>query len=667
MGKSADPSPILWKNSLAIVIKVIASALAGFILFKAAQEYYLYAPVLGTWLGKLSPKWALTFGGIALFCIAVFIVVLIILWLPEKAKAFEPRLAAWRERLGWLRWPLAMGLALLPAWFFLFTYWGTIFTGLYLRLLFLLVDAMLIAVLASQSSTHLVQQQSLYLGFLLVSSVFYCGQRLTAVTTFPFSLSWSEGNRLYDYSLYFGRSRYDIAGELSLPHYAPGRHLLWGLLFLIPNTPIWLHRLWDVLLSTLPYILLGYVFARWGQLNRLGKWIFTLWIFLFLVQGPIYTPLILSALLVALLVQPKRWLVSLVVVAIAGFYASSSRWTWLLAPGTWAVLILMSDFEMREGEDWRSLLKRLAPIALTGSVGYLGGMLSNAKLFSPKELAESTALSQPLLWYRLLPNATYSEGILLGILRATLPLIILLVWLVITRRWTYNWLQRLAYGLAIFGFFTIGLVASVKIGGGNNLHNLDMYIVTLALLSALVLRERKALSIITWPSWVQVLVLLVVFIPSWFAMRGGAPLDLPPQQDIERTLKVIQTDAAEAATSSEVLFLDERQLLTFGFVKGVPLVSEYEKKYLMDQAMEGDREFFARFYQDLTDKRFSLIITDPLFSQHKKDSSDSFGEENNAWIKYIARPVLCYYEPDRTFRSIRIQLLVPRAKPKNCP
>jgi len=150
-------------------------------------------------------------------------------------------------------------------------------------------------------------------------------------------------------------------------------------------------------------------------------------------------------------------------------------------------------------------------------------------------------------------------------------------------------------------------------------------------------------------------------------MKGGAPLDLPPQQDIEHTLRVIQTDAAEAATSGEVLFLDERQLLTFGFVQDVPLVSEYEKKYLMDQAMEGDREFFARFYQDLADKRFSLIITDPLFSQHKKDSSDSFGEENNAWIKYIARPVLCYYEPDRTFRIIRIQLLVPRAKPKNCP
>jgi len=35
--------------------------------------------------------------------------------------------------------------------------------------------------------------------------------------------------------------------------------------------------------------------------------------------------------------------------------------------------------------------------------------------------------------------------------------------------------------------------------------------------------------------------------------------------------------------------MDQRQLLTFGYVPKIPLVDDYEKKYMMDTAMTGDR------------------------------------------------------------------------------
>jgi hypothetical protein len=105
--------------------------------------------------------------------------------------------------------------------------------------------------------------------------------------------------------------------------------------------------------------------------------------------------------------------------------------------------------------------------------------------------------------------------------------------------------------------------------------------------------------------------------------------------------------------------MDQRQLLTFGFVKDVPLVAEYEKKYLMDQAM-GDTaaSTFPAFHRDLESHRFSLIISDPLHLPIK-DSDYGFGEENNAWVKWVAAPILCYYEPLLTLPEFKIELLVP--------
>ena len=42
---------------------------------------------------------------------------------------------------------------------------------------------------------------------------------------------------------------------------------------------------------------------------------------------------------------------------------------------------------------------------------------------------------------------------------------------------------------------------------------------------------------------------------------------------------------ANARSQGEILFMDQRQLLTFGYVRNVPLVPEYEKKVLMNAAM----------------------------------------------------------------------------------
>jgi hypothetical protein len=637
----------------------------GYILLSAVQELYLNIPGAGPWLGKLTPKWMILFTGMCAFSVLALAGIAICIWFPERTTRAYKFLIRGRESLKWLRWPLVILIALVPIVYFLYTDLGGIITGPYLRLLALLVTGSLIAILTTTGDSHLIRWTNFFLGITVTASMFYCASFLVSVNNYPFSLSWSEGNRLYDYSIPLGRNRYLYTGELNIPYNAPGRYLLWGILFAIPNSPIWMHRLWNVILSTLPYIVLGYLLIRWSAYKNSGKLVYTLWVFLFLSQGPIYTPLLLSAIVVIMTVRSRKPLLSLAGVAIAGYYASASRWTWLPASAAWATLILLSDFEIDKNANWFRNFLRLVPVGLIAATGLLAGGLANPKLFSPKQLTSNVAFNQPLLWYRLLPSPTYPEGILLGLLFAVGPLLALIIWLIASKRWNPSWLQQLACAGACLGFLVVGLTASVKIGGGNNLHNLDMLLVTLVLISGLVLRERVDLSGKTWPIPAQALLALILLIPAWQVMRQGSPLELPPPKTVTEDLDLLNNKLNKAQRTGEVLFIDQRQLLTFNYIKGITLVSDYEKKYLMDQAMAGNAAYFESFYRDLARQRFSMIVSEPLYT-NVQDPSYSFQEENNAWVKWIASPLLCYYAPVMTLPEVRVQLLVPRANPSGC-
>jgi hypothetical protein len=125
---------------------------------------------------------------------------------------------------------------------------------------------------------------------------------------------------------------------------------------------------------------------------------------------------------------------------------------------------------------------------------------------------------QPLLWYRLLPNSTYGEGILLGLVLAVLPLIAILVYLAITRRWKLNLLQKLSIVLPLLAFLVVGLIVSVKIGGGGDLHNLDMFIIGLMFAAAIAWRNGAFQwidEIPTAPVWVQFMLVALILIPGY--------------------------------------------------------------------------------------------------------------------------------------------------------
>jgi hypothetical protein len=165
----------------------------------------------------------------------------------------------------------------------------------------------------------------------------------------------------------------------------------------------------------------------------------------------------------------------------------------------------------------------------------------------------------------------------------------------------------------------------------------------------------------------QFLLVLVLLLPAVYAFPAGSPLQLPTRKAVQETLQVIQSEASQAQEQGEVLFMDQRQLLTFGTIKDVMLVPEYEKKFMMDQSMAGNPASFTQFYQDLADHRFALILSGTL-KIDPQGSTHNFGEENDAWDHWVARAVLCYYKPRTTLKEVHLQLLVPRAAPgEDCP
>jgi len=516
--------------------------------------------------------------------------------------------------------------------------------------------------------------EGLYISVLGVAAWFTVMSYAQLVTNYPFKLYWSEGNRFYDYSLIFAKNLYQSNVPVAPLYNEPGRYALWGILFAIPGLPIWVHRLWNAILWIVPLLLVGILLARWQQISRLYRLFFVVWVFLFLMQGPIYPSLVMGVILVLMTARWKHLALRMVVVFLAGYYVGLSRWTWLVAPAVWAgLLALLWQEDDPDNQRWGWLpvsRKAFLEAALLVASSVLGGILAKPGLFSAPEEATGFALKQPLLWYRLFPNATYSYGLLLGALLAAGPLAMILIWLVWTKRWRLNWLQWLSALLPSLAFLALGLVASTKIGGGSNLHNLDMFLITLVILAGLALRVliNKGMALpAAWPRLAQALFLLVIFLPALEAFKSGSPQKIPSQEVVRNALDVIQTEVSQAGQAGEVLVMDQRQLLTFGNIQNVTLVPEYEMKYMMDQSMAGSPASFARFYQDLRDRRFALIVSSILKVQSQGAEHD-FGEENDAWDRWVASAVLCYYKPLQTLKEVRVQLLVPRASPgENCP
>jgi hypothetical protein len=694
-------------------------ALSAYILSWSVVEFQRIAWGTGVWLGQLSLKWALALFLFRLFCALCLVVIGMILWSPKRLEAVFKLLSSFRDRVGPIRWLFAIVFLLIPVYFLQYTFWGKVLHGPFLRILLASFSSILLGWVLTKDRQSFISWPAGLTALVLIASTYTFFVSLIEVTSYPFSLGWSEGNRLWDYSLLFGRQLYDYPADQPIPVLLDiGRQFIGGVPFLIPGLKIWQARLWLALVDIVPYLILGWVAFRLTK-NNIWRWMLAgLWAFTFVRQGPIHPPLLLCAIVVALVWERPLWL-SIPLIAVASYFAEVSRFTWLFAPGMWAVMLelnrtVIQNYQL-DKKTWRRAIS-------VGAAGVFGGYaapfwiprvlqwvrsLGETASVTPSTVVDpivspgvtvsavTTEVSaQPLLWYRLLPNATYGEGILIGIMLAALPLTAILVYLSRSGRWKLNLWRKLVIILPLLAFFVVGLIVSVKIGGGGDLHNMDMFIIGLMFAGAIAWRNgayKWIDEIHTAPVWAQFVMIALIVIPGYKPLIHMTPIviqediqtvarladivedplpnplpdTLPSGTDTEKAMMDIQRVVAKASQTGDVLFMDQRQLLTFGYIKGVPLVAEYDKKVLINEAMSANAQYFAGFYQDLESQRFSLIITSPVNRRLDK-TEGHFGEENNVWVKWVTIPLLCYYEPYDRLKRVDIDLLVPRKDISDC-
>src|SRR5690606_36661417 len=151
--------------------------------------------------------------------------------------------------------------------------------------------------------------------------------------------------------------------------------------------------------------------------------------------------------------------------------------------------------------------------------------------------------------------------------------------------------------------FVGGLVVSTKVGGGGDLHDVDAYMVMLALVMIVfwanqVSLEKEAKPSWGWVSWSVVLVALLI--PLWFAIPKIGFFHTYDKTVVEQDIQKIQDVVSRTLQNGgEVLLITERQLLSFNNIDGVVLIPQYEQTELMEMAMSRNRLYLEQYYEDL--------------------------------------------------------------------
>jgi hypothetical protein len=506
---------------------------------------------------------------------------------------------------------------------------------------------------------------SFIFALLLVGVVSQTYVAFLPVTNYPFSVGWSEASRFYYGSLVFSKSLYGVSLPLSVWHGT--RYFLLSIPFLIHGLPLWVDRLWQVLLW------LGISgLTSWALVRRLKlqEWTTALilagWFFLYLFQGAVYYHLQVCVILILVGVSQKHPWRSLVVIIAASFWAGMSRLNWFPVPAMLAItLYLLEEPFSRYGQVWRYINK---PV-LWGVVGLVTALLGEAfyiAISGNTDLkAFGSSLTSALLWYRWFPSDTNPIGIIPGTLIVSIPLLALIY---LSARRHLNQLHPLRwFGLIVFTIILLagGLVVSTKIGGGGDLHNMDAYMVLLALIGVYFLTQHvetetnatPRFDTVTWP-----ILILMLIVPIGFSISRIAPPFTYNPVNVAEDLHVLRETVQSYSKSGEVLFINERHLLTFGLIPNVPVVPEDEVVSLMEMAISGNKQYLTKFYTDLASHRFAAIVAQ---RQNLGTTTGDFIEESNVWNSLVGQPLLCQYKPVVTLTFSNLQIYIPRAKP--CP
>ena len=518
----------------------------------------------------------------------------------------------------------------------------------------------------------IVRHESLWFTSLLIVVLFQTVFHLLAVnfsyvTNYPFAMGWSETSRYYYPSLFLSKFVYGQDNPWPILH--PTLHLLLAPPYVV-SAPLWAHRLWQV---TIRFILVGAIvpalMKRLSIQDKVVRWLVSLGILLYLFEGPIYFHLAVPVIIVLLgfsLHKDRRiWFT----IFIASAWCGWSRFNWYPVPGVIAAVLYFLETPVNGMSIWKYLLRPAAWIF----AGTLTAFVSQRFYVSISNLPPEyfyTSFSSALLWYRLLPNATYSFGILPAAILYSLPLWILAAMKMYAIKNSFHPIRTFLLMAAFVAVFMVGIIVSLKIGGGADLHNMDAYFILLLIVSlyfvfAKYIPETVIQSQPLQLHWFMVVALIIM--PVWTQLNLNTRIKLYDTNRTRAVLSALQERVDQVnAGGGEILFISQRHLISMKMLHNVSLVHEYEREDLMEMAMGGNVEYLKQFRSDMENQRFTVIVVDPLnFSIYSRKRA--FSEENNVWVTQVMKYILCNYRADAIFPEDEIALYVPQEGERQCP
>lgn len=645
-----------WLNKLRL-------AVAGFILLNLVSIYQLLqlAYGSGTFLGHYRKLRILQITPIAGLAMAGLLVLVLAdsepyrKWMGKGFENFRRRLSA----LGRGSWLLFLILVVIYPLLIISPFWPAVqhyFPGIWVWAMISLAGAAClygtrreIAFLPAWAATLAVMAAIYTLSFYAIT-----------VSSDPFSLGWSESSQIYFASTFLSRSIYGFWAPL--PVIQPGYELLMSLPYLINGLPIWVHRLWLVLLWT--GFTLGTSLAISRNLRITGglqRMVFVAWAFTYLLNIPVYFHLLASVFLVFFGFASNRPAARWAAVLAASAWAGVCRINWFPLPGMLAAVIYILENQWKE-QGWRYFIQPAVWIAGGTATAFLVNTIYMAGSRNPLYYFSSTFTSA-LLWYRLFPSATNPTGVLNQVLIYSLPLVGLLVYMLLRGK-AWHPARLAGIGAILVVFFAGGLVVSAKIGGGNNIHNLDAFFTLLMVVTAYTVFDRFSMdepkfTPVQLPS--KSIALAVASLPLIVVLSATNLTYRPPRQGTAQAIATIQSyvNRASQQPGKEILFTTERQLLSLGLVKIPKLIPEYEKWFLMEMAMGENQPYYSQFHTDIRSHRFSLIVSEPL--QLALQGRDyPFGEENDVFVKNVSQWVLEEYTPVISMPEYGVTLYEPK-------
>jgi hypothetical protein len=499
---------------------------------------------------------------------------------------------------------------------------------------------------------------SFAISILFIGTIYAAYDQLSTVSNYPFSLAWSEGSRFYYASLFLSQKLYGRILPWEVLDRA--RSIIQAIPYAFNLRSIFIQRLWQMILwLSLPGITSYTLVRRYYPKNNIKMLLATTFIFLALLFAPVYFYLTLCVIPLIIFGDPKKPRRTLFLVILCSIWAGLCRINWYFIPAGLGVLFYLFETPVQN----KNYLKYFFWPAIWFTFGTIFAFLASSlyTYFSgnPPYLF-GTALHSPLLWYRLFPNSTYDLGILLSAILVFLPIYLIVDLKIFRERLGFVRSSLVLFILMVF--FCGGLIVSVKIGGGSNLHNFDAFIVLSLVFCAFgffgfqSIRdesiETNKLSTLPGMGFIASCMIIVGSI----AIAVNSPKSFQ-QNEIQKEIVDLQTLSSKY--EGNLLLLSERQLIATGELNPRMFEPNFEVVTLMEMVMSNNVAYLNQFYYDLKQHTFSMIITKPINSK-LQDRNAKFSRENNLWVKKVEIPILESYKLVAELPLSQIEIYIPK-------